>query len=113
MKQIKAVIRRHKMDDVLYAPAVIEELPGVMVSEIRGFGKGRDRFAPGKVHEGSFLFVEWTKLEPVVRDDQVGPVLETIRAAGHTGNTGDGKVFVIPVDDCLKIRTGDRGEGAL
>ena len=113
MKQIKAIVRRQKADEVLRALGDIEGLPGVMISEMRGFGKGRSRVSPEKAPDGPFMSVERTKLEMVVADDQVEKVLETIGRVAHTGSTGDGKVFVIPVEDCLKIRTGERGEAAL
>ena len=113
MKQIKAIIRTHILDDVLRSIGTIEGLPGVMISEIRGFGKSKDRKSPEKTSDGVFMYVERTKLEVVVDDSRVEEVLSAIHKAAHTGNTGDGKVFVIPVDECLKIRTGERGEAAV
>lgn len=113
MKEIKAIIRPEKQDAVLQALQSIEGLPGVTISRIRGFGKGRFRHAPEKVAEGVFLFVERVKLEVVVDDGLVEPVITGIVSAAQTGNTGDGKIFVSDIAECVKIRTGERGADAV
>jgi nitrogen regulatory protein P-II 1 len=109
MKEIKAVIRPFKLTDVLTELQTIEGLPGITVSEVRRFGTGGAK-EPGS---GLIDFVAKVKIEVVVPDLLVEKTVSVIQAAAHTGNTGDGKIFVIPVDDVVKIRTNERGATAL
>lgn len=113
MKEVKAIIKPFKLSHVLNALAQIEGLPGCTVSEVRGFGKGRFRHAPEKITDGLVACVERVKLEIMVRDDQVDAVVACIEENAHTGATGDGKIFVIDIEQTVKIRTGERGETAL
>ncbi|PJB76234.1 MAG: GlnB, partial [Armatimonadetes bacterium CG_4_9_14_3_um_filter_66_14] len=89
------------------------DLPGCTVSEVRGFGKGKFRHAPGKLIDGSVASVERVKLEIMVGDDQVDKVVACIEENARTGNTGDGKIWVIDIQQTVKIRTGERGEAAV
>jgi nitrogen regulatory protein P-II 1 len=114
MKEVKAIIQPFKAREVIEALAALGgDLPGVTVSEVQGFGKGRLRHAPEKIVEGGVAYVERTKLEIMVRDDQVDAVVNCIEQHAHTGNTGDGKIWVIPIEQTVKIRTGERGEAAI
>ena len=109
MKEIKAIIRPFKLTDVLTALQEIEGLPGITVSEMRRFGKSSAQELGGRLID----FVAKVKIEVVVPDRLVEKIVSVIQATAHTGNTGDGKIFIIPVDDVVKIRTKERGAAAL
>lgn len=113
MKEIKAIIRPFKLLDVAEALKEIEGLPGVTVSEIRGFGKGRAASAKDKVIYEMVEFVPRIQLEVVVDDAMVDEVVKVIQKYAHTGNTGDGKIFVVNVEETVKIRTNERGPDAI
>lgn len=113
MKEIKAIIRPFKLDDVITALHNIEGLPGITISKIKGFGKSKAKDAEDPIREGLHDFVEKVKLEIVVRNDIVDEVVDTIQNIANTGNPGDGKIFVMEVSDTIKIRTNDRGEKAI
>ena len=106
MKEIKAIIRPSKLFEVTEELNRIDGLPGVTVSEIKGFGKGRTTTAMVE-------FTSRVKLEVVVDDQMVDEVVNVIQKYGHTGNLGDGKIFVLNVEEVVKIRTNDRGKGAI
>ena len=105
MNEIKAIVRQHRLDTVLNALHAHPELPGVTVSHVRGFGQAVSRPTSDdtSVQYGT---VEMVKLECVVNDEDVDTVIELIQQAAHTGNVGDGKVFVYDVERVVKIRTG-------
>jgi nitrogen regulatory protein P-II 1 len=113
MKEIKAVIRPFKLLDVVTELRKIENLPGVTISDIREFGKSKSEFAKKDIVNGLIEYVHKVKIEVVVPDEMVEAVVETIQANAHTGNPGDGKIFVYPVEDVVKIRTNQRGMEAL
>jgi nitrogen regulatory protein P-II 1 len=113
MKEIKAIIRPSKLLEVTEALNEIEGLPGVTVSEIKGFGKGRAKNAKDKIVYEMVEFVPRIKLEVVVTDEMVDEVVNVIQQYAHTGNTGDGKIFVSTIDDVIKIRTNERGRDAM
>lgn len=112
MKKIEAVIKPFKLDDV--KEKLMETgVKGMTVSEVRGFGrqKGPDEITRGVEYVVDFL--PKIRIEVVTSDDQVAEVVEAIRQAAYTGKIGDGKIFVIPVEECFRIRTGEQGEMAL
>lgn len=113
MKEIKAIIRPSKLLEVTEELRKIDGLPGVTVSEIRGFGKGRAKNASDKVVYEMVEFIPRIQLEVVVNEDLVTEVVDVIQKHAHTGNTGDGKIFVSTVDDIVKIRTNERGRDAI
>jgi nitrogen regulatory protein P-II 1 len=113
MKEIKAIIRPSKLLDVTEELQRIDGLPGVTVSEIRGFGKGRARNAADRVVYEMVEFMPRVQLEVVVDDGMVAEVVDVIQKYAHTGNTGDGKIFVSTVDEIVKIRTNERGPDAM
>jgi len=113
MKEIKAIIRPSKLFEVTEELHRIEGLPGVTVSEIKGFGKGRAKEAKDKIVYEMVEFVPRIQLEVVVDDAMVDEVVNVIQKICHTGNTGDGKIFVVNVEDIVKIRTNERGRAAL
>jgi nitrogen regulatory protein P-II 1 len=112
MKKIEAAIKPFKLDDVKDALSVIG-IRGLTVSEVRGFGRqgGHAELYRGREYVVDFL--PKVKLEIIVPDEMVVHVVETIGKAARTGRIGDGKVFVMPIDDAVRIRTGERGPNAL
>lgn len=107
MKEIKAIIRKHQLDAVLDALHAHLELPGVTVSYVRGFGRtvGRTESDDVPVQYGT---AEMVKLECVVNDDLLDVVIGIIQTAAHTGQVGDGKIFIFDVLELVKIRSGAR-----
>ncbi len=107
MKEIKAFIRPNMLDAVLHALHEHPGLPGVTVSEVRGFGKvvgGDLASAPG------FDTTRMAKVECIVEDAQAAEVIELIRRHANTGRFGDGKIVTVPIESVVRIRTGDSGE---
>jgi nitrogen regulatory protein P-II 1 len=113
MKEIKAIIRPSRLLEVTEELHEIEGLPGVTISDIKGFGKGRARNAADKIVYEMVEFIPRIQLEVVVADEMVDEVINVIQKYAHTGNTGDGKIFVSTVDDVVKIRTNKRGIDAI
>lgn len=113
MKEIKAIIRPSKLLEVTEELHRIEGLPGVTVSEIKGFGKGRAKHAEDKPDYEMVEFIPRIKLEVVVNDEMVDEVVSVIQKFSHTGNAGDGKIFVVHVEETVKIRTNERGRDAI
>lgn len=109
MKEIKAIIRPFKLTDVLTELHSIEGLPGITVSEIKRFGQG----GGVKGDTGLIDFVAEIKIEVVVPDHLVEKTVSVIQTMAHTGNSGDGKIFVLPVEEVIVIRTNERTEGGM
>jgi nitrogen regulatory protein P-II 1 len=109
MKEIKAIIRPFKLTDVLTELHSIEGMPGITVSEIKRFGQSGVK----AIDTGLVDFVAEIKIEVVVPDDMVEKTVSVIQKTAHTGNAGDGKIFILPVDDVIKIRSNERGEKSL
>ena len=112
MKLIVAMIRPHKLDDVKKALTEVG-IQGMSVAEIRGFGRTRGKT---EVYRGSAYqldFVPKVRIDVVVADNQVHAVLESLEQSTKTGKIGDGKVFVMNVEEAVRLRTGERGESAL
>jgi len=112
MKKIEAIIKPFKLEEVKDALIKIG-IGGMTVSEVRGFGqqKGETEIYRGTEYVVDFL--PKIKIEVVVRDEDAEKVIETIANTARTGRVGDGKIFVIPVEDVIRIRTGERGEKAV
>lgn len=113
MKEIKAILRPLKLLEVIEALQQIEGLPGVTISDIKGFGKGRAKNAEDKISYETIDFIPRVKLELVVNDNIAEEVVDEIQKHSHTGNTGDGKIFIIEVSSVVKIRTNQKGEEAI
>ena len=113
MKEIKAIMQPFMVSKVVEALKLIPGLPGVTVSDVRGFGRAQAAGAADTVAEGTVEYVKKSKLEVVVPDEMAAKVVETIQRHAHTGNPGDGKIFVYRVDEVVRIRTGDRGDSAI
>lgn len=111
MKEIKAIIQPFMLQAVCDALLEIEELPGLTVSEVLGFGRARDIDHPNESSEHTFD--RKTKIEVVVPDELVCRVVDAIATSAHTGKPGDGKIFILEVSAALKIRSGERGQAAL
>jgi nitrogen regulatory protein P-II 1 len=113
MKEIKALIRPPRLYEVIVAVRELPEAPGLTVSEVRGFPRSNE--VTPKRSSGIDLFdsFEMTKVECVVPDEMAALLVETIARAAHTGNPGDGKIFISDVQDAVKIRTGERGKEAV
>ena len=112
MKKIEAIIKPFKLDDVKEALTEIGVI-GMTVVEVRGFGRQKGHTELYRGSEYTIDFLPKVKLELVVADSVVSKVVETIIAAAKTGSIGDGKVFVLPVEEAVRIRTGERGEDAI
>lgn len=107
MKKIEAIIRPFKLDEVKIA-LVNAGVVGMTVSEVRGFGRQKGQTERYRGSEYTVEFLQKLKIEIVIEDDQVEMVVEKIIAAARTGEIGDGKIFIHPVDDIVRIRTGER-----
>ena len=112
MKLIKAIIKPFKLDDVREALSEIG-VQGITVSEVKGFGrqKGHTELYRGAEYRVDFL--PKVKLETVVSDEDVENVVNAIRESANTGKIGDGKIFVLPIEQAVRIRTGETGDDAL
>ena len=112
MKKIEAIIKPFKLDDAKEALSNVG-IQGLTVSEVKGFGrqKGHSELYRGAEYVVDFL--PKIKLEVVVANEQVEKVVQTLTEACHTGRIGDGKIFVLSVDEVVRIRTGERDEAAL
>jgi len=113
MKEIKAIIQPGTLDAVIHALKQIPDLPGITVSEVRGFGRNRTVDASHTVMEGANEFGIKVKLEVVVPDEMLESAIQAIQANAHRGRSGDGKIFVYTVNEVINLRTGDRGEQAI
>lgn len=112
MKKVEAIIKPFKLDDVKERLTELG-IKGMTVTEVRGFGRQKGHTEIYRGAEYVVDFIPKLKIEVVVGDDQLDEVLEAIRMSARTGKIGDGKIFVIPVEECLRIRTGERGERAV
>jgi len=112
MKKVEAIIKPFKLDEVKDALGELG-VQGMTVTEVKGFGRtGGKR----EVYRGSAYVVDFVpkvKVEVVVPDDLVAQLIEAVEAAAKTGRIGDGKIFVSPVEEAVRIRTGERGEDAI
>ncbi len=112
MKKIEAIIKPFKLDEVKEALQEIG-LQGITVTEARGFGRQKGHTELYRGAEYVVDFLPKVKLELVVADNLVERTVETIIVAARTDRIGDGKIFVLPVEDAIRIRTGERGDAAI
>jgi nitrogen regulatory protein P-II 1 len=112
MKKIEAIIKPFKLDEVKEALNEIG-IRGITVSEVKGFGRQKGHTELYRGTEYVVDFLPKIKMEIVVKDDLVAKVVETIVEAARTGRIGDGKVFVLSIDEVVRIRTGESGEEAI
>jgi len=112
LKKIEAIIRPFKLDEVKVA-LVNTGVIGMTVSEVRGFGRQKGQTERYRGSEYTVEFLQKLKIEVVVEDTQVDLVVDKIMTVARTGEIGDGKIFVTPVESVIRIRTGERDLGAL
>ncbi len=112
MKKIEAIIKPFKLDEVKEALNEIG-IQGITVSEVKGFGRQKGHTELYRGAEYVVDFLPKIKMEVVVKEDMVHKVVETITNTARTGRIGDGKIFIIPVDEAVRIRTGEKGEEAI
>lgn len=112
MKLVTAIVKPYKLDDV---KAAVKEfgVQGLTISEVQGFGRQRGHTEVYRGAEYTIDFVPKVKIEILVEDADVDAVCERIVASARTGKIGDGKVWVMPIDTALRIRTGEAGADAL
>jgi nitrogen regulatory protein PII len=112
MKKIEAIIKPFKMEDVKDALAEIG-IEGMTVTEVKGFGRQKGHTEIYRGSEYTVDFLPKVKFELVLSDERVAKAVEAIIGAAKTGKIGDGKVFVLPIEDAIRIRTEERGEAAV
>jgi nitrogen regulatory protein P-II 1 len=112
MKKVEAIIKPFKLDEVKESLSGIG-VQGLTVSEVKGFGRQKGHTELYRGAEYVVDFLPKVKLEIIVRDEQAAEVVETIEKAAKTGRIGDGKIFVLPIDEIIRIRTGERGSDAI
>lgn len=112
MKKIEAIIKPFKLDDVKDRLREIG-VQGMTVSEVKGFGRTGGK---KEVYRGSAYVVDFVpkvRIQIVVKDEMVKDIVEALMTVARTGHIGDGKIFVTPIEEVIRIRTGERGEDAL
>jgi nitrogen regulatory protein P-II 1 len=112
MKKIEAIIKPFKLDDVKEALNEIG-IQGMTISEVKGYGRQKGHKEIYRGAEYVVDFIPKIKIEVIVESDRVDQVVEKIRASANTGKLGDGKIFVIPVEQVIRVRTGERGKDAI
>ncbi|REJ85924.1 MAG: P-II family nitrogen regulator [Planctomycetota bacterium] len=112
MKKIEAIIRHYKLEDVKNALSE-QNIVGMTVQEVRGFGRQRGHKEQYRGAEYTVDFLPKLKVEVVVNDADVSRAMEIITTAARTGRVGDGKIFVSSLEDVIRIRTGETGSDAL
>ena len=112
MKKIEAIIKPFKLEEVKEALAK-ENIQGMTVSEIKGFGRQKGHTELYRGAEYVVDFLPKVKIEILVDDEKAAAVADAIITAARTGRIGDGKIFILPVDDAVRIRTGERGSNAI
>ena len=112
MKLVEAIIKPFKLDEVKDALNEVG-IMGITVSEVKGFGRQKGHTELYRGAEYVVDFIPKVKLEIAVSDDMVAKVIETIENAAKTGRIGDGKIFVMPLEEAVRIRTGEKGGEAL
>jgi nitrogen regulatory protein P-II 1 len=112
MKRVEAVIRPHKVEEV--REALLEKgITGMTMVEVKGFGRQKGHSEVYRGSEYRIDFLPKVKLEIVVADEMLEVVVSTITRVARTGQVGDGKIFIIPVEDVVRIRTEESGEHAI
>jgi nitrogen regulatory protein P-II 1 len=112
MKQVEAIIKPFKLDEVKESLNSIG-VQGLTVSEVKGFGRQKGHTELYRGAEYVVDFLPKVKLQVIVKDEMVTAVVDAISKAAKTGRIGDGKIFVLPIDEVVRIRTGERGSDAI
>lgn len=112
MKKIEAIVKPFKLDDVKDALNAIG-ITGMTISEVKGYGRQKGHTEIYRGAEYIVDFIPKVKIEIVVTTEQADEVVDTIRTAANTGKIGDGKIFVLPVEKVVRVRTGEEGRDAV
>ncbi|MCS7215896.1 MAG: P-II family nitrogen regulator [Thermodesulfovibrio sp.] len=112
MKKIEAIIKPFKFEEVKEG-LVLAGIQGMTVTEVKGFGRQKGHVEIYRGSELEVLFIPKIKIEVIVPDSLVDRVIKVIIEKAYTGNVGDGKIFIIPVEDAIRIRTKEKGEQAI
>jgi nitrogen regulatory protein P-II 1 len=112
MKKIEAIIKPFKLDEVKNALTKIG-VQGMTVTEVKGFGRQRGHTEVYRGAEYKIDFLPKVKIELITSEEMIPQVIETIERAAKTGKIGDGKIFVSPIEEVIRIRTGERGRDAI
>ena len=112
MKKIEAIIKPFKVDDVKEALMEIG-VQGMTITEVKGFGRQKGHTEIYRGAEYLIDFLPKNKIELIVQDSQAQEVVETIARTAKTGKIGDGKIFILPVEEAVRIRTGETGPDAI
>jgi len=112
MKKVEAIIKTFKLDDVKEGLSSLG-VKGLTVSEVKGFGRQRGHKEIYRGAEYQVDFVPKIKIEVVMQDNLVPSTVKVIQEKASTGQIGDGKIFILPVEDVIRIRTGEKGEDAI
>jgi len=112
MKKIEAIIKPAKLDDVIYELNQIG-IHGMTVSEVKGFGRQKGHVEVYRSDEYIVTFQPKVKIELVVTIEMLDKVISIIREVANTGKIGDGKIFIYPVEEVIRIRTGEKGNAAI
>ena len=112
MKMVEAIVKPFKLDEVKDA-LTKAGIQGMTVEEVKGFGRQKGHTELYRGAEYTVDFLPKVKLQILVTDDKVGEVIDAITAAARTGKIGDGKIFVYPIEEVVRIRTGEKGADAI
>jgi nitrogen regulatory protein P-II 1 len=112
MKKIEAIIKPFKLDEVKDALQALD-IKGLTITEVKGFGRQKGHTEIYRGAEYIVDFIPKVKLELILDDGQVPTVLKTLQESARTGKIGDGKIFVLPVEEVIRIRTGESGAAAI
>ena len=112
MKKLECIIRPFKLEEVKEALTNVG-IRGMTVSEVRGFGRSRGHTELYRGSEYTIEFVPKLKLEIVVAEENLDQAIEAVQQSASTGKIGDGKIFVLPIDETVRIRTGEKGPAAI
>jgi nitrogen regulatory protein P-II 1 len=112
MKKIEAIIKPFKLDEVKDALQALD-IKGLTITEVKGFGRQKGHTEIYRGAEYVVDFIPKVKLELMLDDGQVPTVLKTLQESARTGKIGDGKIFVLPVEEVIRIRTGETGAAAI
>ena len=112
MKKIEAIIKPFKLDEVKHALTKIG-VQGMTATEVKGFGRQKGHTEIYRGAEYKIDFLAKVKIELIVADELVNQVIDTIERTAKTGKIGDGKIFIMPVEEVIRIRTGERGKDAI
>ena len=112
MKKLEAIVRPHLLDAVRTALQELEVI-GMTISEVQGYGRQKGHTETYRGAEYQIEFIPKIKVEVILSDDVEDAAIQAIIKTARTGKFGDGKIFVVPLEDVIRIRTGERGEAAL